>query len=191
MCSSDLDLCGDSNKVLSIAADLSSMEGVALIIERIKSEGLEITHLVNNAGYTKPAPIYEVEMSDFRRTLEVNLITPFLLIKELLALCSDLKVIVNIASTAGINGRAGWSAYSASKAAIIALSESLREELSINGINVVCLSPGRCATDLRRELAPEEDPTTIMQPEQVAKVIMLYLSEMGRLIDSENIVVRT
>ena len=98
--------------------------------------------------------------------------------------------IVNIASTAGIKGRAGWATYSSSKAALIALSEALREELLPLGTRVTCISPGRCATALRKVLAPDEDPSTIMQPEHVADVIVMLLSDTGHFIDSENIVVR-
>ncbi|MBO0889618.1 MAG: SDR family oxidoreductase, partial [Acidothermales bacterium] len=104
---------------------------------------------------------------------------------------NKFELIVNIASTAGINGRSGWLTYSASKAAVINMSEVMREELSsMYGTRVVCISPGRTATDLRRTLAPEEDPTTIMQPEHVAAVIEMLASEVGRFVDSQNIVVR-
>ena len=98
--------------------------------------------------------------------------------------------MINVASTAGINGRSGWLTYSASKAALIAMSEVMREELAIFGTRVVCISPGRCATDLRRTLAPDEDPSTIMQPEHVADVMHMLASDVGRYIDSQNIVVR-
>ena len=66
----------------------------------------------------------------------------------------------------------------------------MKEELAIYGTRVVCISPGRCATDLRRTLAPEEDPTTIMQPEHVAGVIAMLASDVGRFVDSQNLVVR-
>ena len=186
-----IDLAGSKDRVYSVAADLNNPSGVAMVIDFLDSMSLEITHLVNNAGFTKPAHMRDVDVADFNRTLQVNLVSPFLLIQNILRLQSSLSTVVNIASTAGMTGRPGWSTYSASKAALIALTESLRAELAFEKINVVCLSPGRCATDLRKQLAPDEDPSTIMQPSQVAEVIMLYLSPLGRLIDSDNIVVRT
>ena len=186
-----ISLAGDSSRVVTIGVDLSRIDGVANIIDNLSKQNIKVNHLVNNAGYTKPAPLFEVEIADFKRTLAVNLLSPFMLIQELLKMNSELRTIVNIASTAGMKGRAGWSTYSASKAAMIALSDSLRDELSSEGVNVICLSPGRCATDLRKTLAPDEDPSTIMQPSQVAEIIMLYINDLGRLIDSENVVVRT
>src|SRR5690625_6127227 len=101
--------------------------------------------------------------------MEVNLYGPFTIVKTLLNRGNTFDLIVNIASTAGINGRSGWLTYSASKAAVINMSQVMREELSIYGTRVVCLSPGRTATALRRTLAPDEDPTTIMQPEHVSQ----------------------
>ena len=71
------------------------------------------------------------------------------------------------------------------------MSEVLRDELKPYGIDVTCLSPGRCATDLRRQLAPDEDPSTIMQPQQVAKVIRMMTESTGTLLNSQNLVVRT
>jgi 3-oxoacyl-[acyl-carrier protein] reductase len=70
------------------------------------------------------------------------------------------------------------------------MSAVMKEELAIYGTRVVCISPGRCATDLRRTLAPDEDPTTIMQPEDVAGVIAMLSSDVGRFVDSQNLVVR-
>ena len=73
--------------------------------------------------------------------------------------------ILNIASTAGITSRPGWLAYASSKAAVVSLSATLADELAGSGIKVYSISPGRTATELRRKLAPEEDPSTIMQPQ--------------------------
>lgn len=146
--------------------------------------------LVNNAGYTNPVAIHQIEFDDFERTMMVNLYSPFTIIQELLHQGNTFKTIINVASTAGITGRSGWLTYSASKAAVINMSDVLREELSIYGTRVVCISPGRTATDLRTKLAPDEDPTTIMQPEHVAEVIFMALSPVGQFIDSENLVVR-
>jgi 3-oxoacyl-[acyl-carrier protein] reductase len=64
------------------------------------------------------------------------------------------------------------------------------EVLAGYGTRVVCICPGRTATDLRRTLAPEEDPNTIMQPEDVAAVIEVLSTDVGRFVDSADLVVR-
>src|SRR5690606_33846749 len=98
--------------------------------------------------------------------------------------------ILNVASTAGSSARPGWLAYASSKAALISISQTLSEELSEYGILVYCISPGRCATELRKILAPDEDPSTIMQPEHVGEVVNQLLSDNGVCLDGQNIVVR-
>lgn len=170
--------------------DLSCRDNVTDLIKHVINLDINIDILVNNAGYANSEPIHQISVEDFERTLNVNLITPFLLVQGLLQKGNSFKVIVNIASTAGIKGRAGWLTYSASKAAMINMSDVMREELRIFGTRVICLAPGRCATDLRKKLAPDEDPKTIMQPENLAEVLNMMIKGPGKYIDSECVVVR-
>ena len=171
-------------------ADIGDQQAVHSVAKQVMEELESVDLLVNNAGYTSPLPIHEINFADFERTIRVNLYGPFLMVQSLLHLGNQFDLILNVASTAGVKGRGGWLTYSSSKAALIAMSEVMKEELSIYGTRVVCISPGRCATALRRTLAPDEDPTTIMQPEDVAAVIGTLSSPVGRFIDSENLVVR-
>ncbi|MCG7309410.1 SDR family oxidoreductase [Brachybacterium halotolerans subsp. kimchii] len=177
-------------KIITRYVDVGDRDSLHEALESVHGEVGNIDILVNNAGYTNPVPLQQAEIEDFEKTMSVNVYAPFLIVKWLLNHGNVFKLIVNIASTAGINGRSGWLTYSASKAAVINMSQVMREELAIYGTRVVCLSPGRTATALRRTLAPEEDPSTIMQPEHVARVIETFASPVGRFIDSENIVVR-
>ncbi|GAA1483613.1 SDR family NAD(P)-dependent oxidoreductase [Brachybacterium fresconis] len=177
-------------RIVPIKVDVGDRPALKAAIEQAHDTVGNIDVLVNNAGYTNPVPLQQVDMDDFEKTINVNLYGPFTIVQTLLNRGNTFGLIVNIASTAGINGRSGWLTYSASKAAVINMSQVMREELSIYGTRVVCLSPGRTATDLRKTLAPDEDPSTIMQPEHVAQVINTMSSPVGRFIDSENIVVR-
>lgn len=177
-------------KIHRYDADLSNLDAIGAMIKAIYAEVGNIDILVNNAGYTNPVPLHQSEIEDFKRTMDVNLYAPFLIVKDFLNAGNKFELIVNIASTAGIGGRSGWLTYSASKAAMINMSQVMREELAIYGTRVACISPGRCATALRRTLAPDEDPTTIMQPEHVAEVIALLATEAGKAIDSNNMVIR-
>lgn len=177
-------------KVFCYEIDLSDRDAIAALMPKLIETHGNIEFLINNAGYTAPDPIHEIEFSDFERTIGVNLYAPFLIVQHLLHLGNTFEYIVNVASTAGITGRSGWLTYSSSKAALIAMSQVLKEELAIYGTRVITISPGRCATALRRKLAPDEDPTTIMQPEDVADAIRMLTSPVGRYVDSENLVVR-
>lgn len=176
--------------ITSYQIDLSDRDVIAPQMTEIMERHGSIDLLVNNAGFTAPAPIHEIDFADFERTIGVNLYAPFIIVQKLLHLGNQFDHIVNVASTAGITGRSGWLTYSSSKAALIAMSQVLKEELAIYGTRVVTISPGRCATALRRKLAPDEDPSTIMQPEDVAAAIDMLTSPVGRYVDSENLVVR-
>jgi 3-oxoacyl-[acyl-carrier protein] reductase len=179
-----------NQQVIQLVADLSQTDETYRIVNRLLKNSPNIDILINNAGYTAPNSIFEATFSEFVETVNVNVYAPFILIQELLHRGNKFTHVLNVASTAGLKGRAGWSTYSASKAALIAMTESLREELAPLGVRVICVSPGRCATALRRKLAPEEDPSTIMQPESVADTLHYLLSEQGRFVDAENIVIR-
>jgi len=178
-------------KVLQIEADLSDLNEVDRIYTTLAAHKVNITGIVNNAGYTNPQMLDDIAIDDFEKTLRTNLISPFRMVQLALRLGHGLKTVLNIASTAGMNGRAGWLTYSASKAALINMSEVMSDELDQYGINVISISPGRCATDLRKTLAPDEDPDTIMQPDHVAEIICLLFSPTGRMLESRNLVVRT
>jgi len=172
-------------------ADLADQDAVRSLCRAIMAAHGRVDLLINNAGFTAPAAIPQIDFADFERTIAVNLYAPFLFVQELMHLGNKFELVVNVASTAGINGRSGWLTYSASKAALINMSEVMREELSqLYGTRVVCISPGRCATALRRTLAPDEDPSTIMQPEDVAEVIATLASPVGHFVASQNLVVR-
>lgn len=176
--------------VHQVEADFSILSDIKKAISYLITNNINIDILVNNAGYTNPNGFMETEMDDFRHTLEVNLLAPFYLIRELFKNGNHPEHIVNIASTAGIGARPGWVSYAASKAAFISMSDTLRDELKVFGTKVICLSPGRCATSLREKLAPDEDPTTIMQPDSVADSIFYLTSTEGDFLTSQNLVVR-
>lgn len=170
--------------------DLADRTGILAFVDEVYAAHGNVDIVVNNAGYTRPEPIHQVDFAEFERTMAVNLYAPFSVVQGFLHAGNKFELVVNVASTAGIQGRSGWLTYSASKAAVINMTEVMREELAIYGTRVVCVSPGRCATDLRRTLAPDEDPSTIMQPEDVAAVIEMLASDVGPFVDSANLVVR-
>lgn len=181
-----------SNKteIIPLCADIGSTDDILNMCNILKEREIHVDAVINNAGYTNPQSVNEITEEIFLHTLKVNLLSPFLIIQKLIKQQQRIELIINMASTAGVKGRPGWLTYSASKAAIINMSEVMREELKPYGTRVVCLSPGRCATDLRKILAPDEDLTKIMQPEHVAEVVAIMCSELGEFIDSQNVIIR-
>lgn len=172
--------------------DLVDCDRIPEIIALIhKDSNGKIGCLLNIAGYTDPKPLLATSIDSFDLTYRVNVYAPFVFIRECV---KYMKLtggkILNVASTAGMTPRPGWLSYASSKAALISMSETLTEELSEYGISVYCVSPGRCATKLRKRLAPDEDPSTIMQPEEVADVICNLINPNECCLDGQNIIIR-
>lgn len=171
--------------------DLSDLEGIPDLVDRIVSAHGKVDLLCNIAGYAQPRALLDTTNENLVRTYTVNVLALAVLTREVVRTIHGRPAkIVNIASTAGITSRPGWLAYASSKAAVVAFSTTLADELAGTGIKVYTVSPGRTATELRRILAPEEDLSTIMQPEQVAEVIATLLSDAETVLDGQNIVVR-
>ena len=122
---------------------------------RVALKGATLAGLVNNAGIAVPGPVLELPASEFRHQLDVNVMGPVIVTQAfgpLLGADRSLKGppgrIVMIGSLAGKTGNPFMSAYAASKHAIEGLSESLRRELMLYGIDVIVIGPGAVRTPI-------------------------------------------
>ncbi len=130
---------------------------------RVALAGEPLMGLVNNAGVAVAGPLLNLPIADFRQQIEVNL-TGLVITTQafapLLALGPDRKGdpgrIVNISSVAGKNAAPFMAPYSASKFAVEGLSESLRRELMLFGIDVIIVAPGAVATPIWDKAKPED-----------------------------------
>jgi 3-oxoacyl-[acyl-carrier protein] reductase len=144
----------DLNAAADIVIDVSSAEAV----ERYAAELSVADVLVNSAGIVGPAgPLWEITPSDWERTLAVNLTGSFLMCR---AVVPGMRKrgwgrIVNIASVAGKEGNPNLSAYSASKAGVIALTKSLGKELATDGVLVNAVTPAVIDTPMNRATPPD------------------------------------
>jgi len=183
-------LAGSGVTVRRFDLDVAVRQDIVDIVPRLLAGLGRIDILVNNAGYCRAAEFAELTFEELDLTIRTNLYAPFTLVQELIRAGNRFDAIVNIGSTSGLNGRLGWMAYSASKAALINFSEVLRQELAPQGTRVVCLCPGRTATAMRHGLFPEEDPASIMQPAAVAAAVVTMVGPVGRYLNSQPLVVR-
>jgi short-subunit dehydrogenase len=171
--------------------DLSDLDGIPDLVAGIHDRHGSIDVLLNIAGYAEPKALLDTTAKNLVTTFTVNVFAMLILTREVVRYMQGRPTkIVNIASTAGITARPGWVAYASSKAAVVSLSQTLSEELAGTGVKIYSISPGRTATELRRKLAPEEDPSSIMQPDAVADVIAMLVGEGERTLDGQNIIVR-
>ena len=146
--------------------------------------------LINNAGIVEMGTILELTPEAWQRQFAVNLNGVFYCCKEYARIAKNTGgKIINIASTAGLGPRPGRSAYAASKAAVISFSLSIAEELRPYRIKVYCIAPGACATDLRRQIYPDEDFENMMKPGELARFVVDVVED-GEMLDGQIIQVR-
>ena len=134
--------------------------------------------LVNSAGITGPNhPLWEYPSADFARVMQINVTGTFNCCKAVVPamLPNGYGRIVNLASLAGKDGTPNASAYSASKAAVIALTKSLGKELARSGIVVNSIAPAAARTEMLSQMTEEHVR------------IMLSKSPMGRLVEAQEI----
>lgn len=128
-------------EVETVAADLTSAAGRAQIAAA--AEAFKANVLINSAGYNRFGLLTDISDSDVERIFTINILSPILLCKALLPWFSAQKDahIVNIGSTFGSLGYAGFASYSSSKFALRGFSEALRRELADSGVKVHYLAP--------------------------------------------------
>ena len=135
--------------------------------------------LVNNAGIAAFGTLNDMEVSQWAKIIQTNVMGMYYVTKEVLPYLIDKNEgdIINVSSTAGLSGNATTSAYSASKFAVIGLSESLMKEVRKNNIRVCTLTPSTIASDMSVDLgiANRESEDSILQPEDFAELVVAGL----------------
>jgi 3-oxoacyl-[acyl-carrier protein] reductase len=165
-------------KTLTLTADIADMNSVNDAVAKALSEFKAIDILINNAGTGVFGKFLELEPEEWERVIKVNLMGVYYATRAVLPGMIDQQSgdIINISSTAGLRGAATTSAYSASKFAVIGLTESLMQEVRKHNIRVTALTPSTVATDMARDLnLTDGNPDKVMQPEDVAELIIAQL----------------
>ena len=136
-------------------ADYGAVEGFYREIEEKFPDGFEI--LVNNAGIRRDAVIGMMASEDWRRVIDVNLTGVYNMTKFAVMQMMGRRYgrIINVTSPSGRMGFAGQANYAASKAGMVALTQSVAKEVGRRKITVNCVSPGFIDTDFIQDL-PEE-----------------------------------
>jgi 3-oxoacyl-[acyl-carrier protein] reductase len=168
--------------------DLRSPEAVAALGEWIRVAYGRCDILVNNAGVgNQGRPLHETAVDDWNLLMETNLRGPFLMIRALAPLMIEAGRghIVNISSLAGKNPLPNGAAYSASKWGLNGLTYSVSEELRPYGIRVSVVAPGSVNT---RFGGDGKDPATKIQPEDVAAIVAMLVTQAPQSFISEVLV---
>ncbi len=143
--------------VIPIAVDLANTDSLKSFADFVGAQLNTVDVLINNAGLLINRPFDQQSPADFDQQFNVNVKSPFFLIQELMPYFASSAHIVNISSMGGFQGSnkyPGLSLYSASKAALIVLTECLAVELRKHCITINCLALGAVQTEMLNAAFP-------------------------------------
>ena len=186
------------NNVKILKFDISQNDKIEEFIDNATNElGGNLDCLINNAGITQDNLAIRMSIDEWKKVIDINLTSTFLLSK--FAIKKMLKnkkgKIINITSVVGHTGNLGQSNYTASKAGIIAMSKSLAIEYAKKNININCISPGFIKTAMTdkidekfKELIISKIPSNRLgSPKDVANAVMFLSSDLANYITGETI----
>ncbi len=185
-------------KVKLLKFDISQVEKIEEFIENATKElGGSLDCIINNAGITKDNLAIRMNLEEWKKVLDINLTSTFLISK--FAIKKMLKnksgKIINITSVVGHTGNVGQANYTASKAGIIAMSKSLAIEYAKKNVNINCISPGFIKTamtdkidDKFKEAIISKIPSgRLGEPEDIANAVLFLASNQSDYINGETL----
>lgn len=189
--------------VVTVAADASTDEGIATVLDAARSADGALYGLVNVAGGAAPStwmPATRVSRSDWRELFTANLETMFFMSQ---AVAAEIRSqgnpgsIVSVSSISGMNTAPYHVAYGTAKAAIVAATRTMAAELAAEGIRVNAVAPGvteTAASATYVDADPDRDQRAIAMgrrgtPEEQAGAILFLLSDLSSYITGQTILV--
>lgn len=159
--------------------NVGNYEEVQKGIQAIITDLGSVDILVNNAGIAAFGSLNDMDVTQWSEIIQTNVMGMYYVTKEVLPylIAKNEGDIINVSSTAGLTGNANTSAYSASKFAVIGMSESLMKEVRKNNIRVCTLTPSTIVSDLTIDLgiASKDTEDTVLQPEDFAALVVAGL----------------
>lgn len=177
-------------RMVACAGDVAELSAIDRAFAMAESRFGHIDLVVNNAGMIEPMHVVDMTLALWERTFAVNVRGMFLACRR--ALPSMLErgrgAIVNVASISGIPGPdkfPGYTAYCASKGAVISFTEALAVEVKSRGVRVNSVSPG--AVDTPMWARASDGAPASMSPEEVAETILFLLSDVSRPMNGQDV----
>lgn len=183
-----LELSAFGVRTLAEQCDISDADQVLRFAERVLEEFSDVDVLVNNASLLgSRVPIAEYSAPRWEQVVQVNINGLFYVTKAFLPSMIHRRSgsIVNVASSVGRHGRAGWGAYAVSKFALEGFTQTLAQEVHVHGIRVNSVNPGAMATEMRHAAYPEENPTTLPSPASATDIFVYLASDASRHVTGQ------
>ncbi|OGU13851.1 MAG: hypothetical protein A2X61_07385 [Ignavibacteria bacterium GWB2_35_12] len=179
--------------VFIFPCDVSIHEEVYEVYNKISDNLGNVDILLNNAGVAAFKPFDELTVDDYNSMINTNLFGTFLATKTVLPSMIKRKkgIILNIISVAAKKTFKGSALYSASKAGVLAMSRSMREDLREKGIKVIDIFPGATETELWSEKSRSKYDWRMMKPDNLADIVVDVLQKsMNDNFMIEEVIVR-
>jgi 3-oxoacyl-[acyl-carrier protein] reductase len=177
------------DRLLTTQADVTNAEDVALWVGEADERFGPPSLLVLNAGIAPRSSLVELDEEAWNEVLGVNLTGAFLCARATIpAMRAKGGYVVSISSVSGKQGMENLSAYCASKFGLIGLTESLLQEEARHGIRATSICPGFVATEMAETSDP---PEQLIQPEDIARIVLSLLDLSPHVVVREIIVERT
>lgn len=180
------DIADSPDHLLAGGIDLSDASALGGLVGQALGKFGRVDALLNTVGgYSGGKPVHETDLADWDFLFNINVRTTLLCCRAVIPqmLKQQHGKIINVSSRAGLSGSAGYAAYSASKSAVMRLTESLAEELKASNINVNCVMPGTIDTPQNRAAMPGADFSKWVEPGAIAEVIQFLASDASRTIN--------
>lgn len=177
-------------RLVGFEADVTDPHGAPALIGQILASFNRLDVLVNAVGgYAGGTPLWQLEPEVFERMLNLNLRAAFALTKAVVPSMIPQKsgAIINVAAKAAWDHAAGASAYAASKAAAVALIDSLAADLLGTGVRVNSILPSIIDTPANRNSMPASDFSKWPKPDDIANVVLFLAGEEARVIHGASI----
>ena len=170
-----------------VVTELAREDSIRNLVQTTQDKFGRLEILINNAGITHSATFDETRTEDLDRCWSINARAPFLLCREALPLLrqADAACIVNISSVVGVKGYPLQSAYTASKHALRGMTISLAEELRNTNIRVHVVCPGGVDTGMVGNVRPDIRKEDLIQPEEVAELVLYLVTKRGNAVVDE------
>lgn len=186
-------------KAIAIQADLTNPADIKRLFSETRQAFGKLDILVNNAGICQTAPIDRIRPEHFHKQFNLNVLGLLLASKHAARhIGPEGGSIINISSVAGARARPGFTVYSASKAAVDAITKSLARELGPRGIRVNAISPGMVETEglkesgiggeeMRRSIVARTPLGRLGRPEDIAPAVVFLASADASWITGQNL----
>jgi len=193
------DIEGLGREALGLKIDVTSLDQVEGMVQKVLDKWGKIDILINNAGITRDGLLLRMKEADWDAVLSVNLKGTFNCTKAATKVMMKQRCgkVVNIASIIGRMGNKGQCNYAASKGGVISFTKSIAKELASRNINVNAIAPGFIKTAMTAKLSDESQQTMLRliplnrfgEPEDVAKAALFLVSEESSYLTGQVITV--